>query len=672
MAGSRYCACCIALAAGLWCSTAGAGDFLSDGSYVFDAKVVARESFEDGAPEPLEGEEPIALAESDSALEGRFVATVPSFSFGGFLVDVLPDKRAYRASVWMRGNDASARLTIVHDGGMTSDDFAVLYPTGRMTSDGWIELAQDGIRIDGARSAVVFGVFNPHQALIEYDAFELAVEGAVDQVTSVCAGASDPVSCGPDQVCVYGECKNVANWVPPIPASRDDVKRYLENRLRFLFGPYANRTLDLPAALDAMKRMDTAADPWTYWNGFMLAVRRLHDWHTRISGVGFSLDSARGLNLCFIEGDADLSHHIAPSDPSYLDIIVSHVGEGDVLGMKAGDRLVAVDGKHPTQWARELIGFYWDMPVVGNRVSYPDHAGHMRTMIARFAHDIDIVRCDPSTLSCGPVEHVVIGELPALPDDVDIVACDHRPLRHLPDAPANHAGGGSDVFHGLLLESDPSEAIYGVEWESLSTNFNGTSGVGPNLKAAINQLREEAAGAILDHRTGNGGTLGGCDIVWDWAVAAHPISYMKPRPTAQAEQPTQAEGVSIYQAGLGLGAVDYAGSTTPTTIPVALLITRSGSASDWLPLGLKNTTPNIRIFGPHESEGAFSTRYELGYGLGLGYVLASADTFVPTGESLNGYGVVPDEIVVPKQSDLLAGVDTVFEAALAWVRSQLP
>jgi hypothetical protein len=33
--------------------------------------------------------------------------------------------------------------------------------------------------------------------------------------------------------------------------------------------------------------------------------------------------------------------------------------------------------------------------------------------------------------------------------------------------------------------------------------------------------------------------------------------------------------------------------------------------------------------------------------------------------------VVPDEIVEQKQSDLLAGKDSIHEAALAWVRSEL-
>ena len=49
--------------------------------------VLEHDTQTNGSTPALAEEEPIALAESDSALEGRFVATVPSFSFGGFLVD---------------------------------------------------------------------------------------------------------------------------------------------------------------------------------------------------------------------------------------------------------------------------------------------------------------------------------------------------------------------------------------------------------------------------------------------------------------------------------------------------------------------------------------------------------------------------------------------------------
>ena len=49
-------------------------------------------------------------------------------------------------------------------------------------------------------------------------------------------------------------------------------------------------------------------------------------------------------------------------------------------------------------------------------------------------------------------------------------------------------------------------------------------------------------------------------------------------------------------------------------------------------------------------------------------VIPSSDT---DGSALIGHGVVPDVTLLPRQSDLVAGKDTLFEAALAWVRQEL-
>ena len=653
-----------------------AGDFFEDGTYAFDANATQRFDFEDGVPEPLEeGDPPLTRVESDTAFSGDWIIEVPQFEFAGFIADIPPVKRSYRVSFWVRGVDALGRVTIVHNDGNRTDEYATIYPTGRMTSDGWVELAQSGIKIDGARSSMVLGAFNAHTATAEIDAFEVVPEGDVAVVNPTCQGTTGAASCEKDQVCIWNECKNVSGFVPPIPDDRETVREYLENRIRYLYGPYLERTLDLPRAIDAMERMKTADDPWTYWNGFLLAIRRLHDWHTRVSSVGFGLDNPRPINVCFIEGDADLTQATAPKDAVYNDIIVSHIGaNGVTLGLSAGDRLVSVDGQHPIDWARKLTDFYWSAPVVSNHRTFPDHAADMRSLISRFAHEIEVIRCDPMQMSCGGIETIVISDLPLLPEEdmtTDFVACDNRPLRHLADSPENHAGGFGSVFVGLLNESNASENIYGVEWESLSTT-NGSNGVGANLSAAVQTIVGDGAnGVILDHRTGNGGTIRGADIIWDWAVQSHPISYMQGRPTAEMEQPTQAEGVNIYDFGLASGLVDYAGGNSASTIPIAFLTTRCGSASDWLPLGLKGE-PNVMIFGPYETQGAFSTRFELGYTLGMGYVLASADTYLPDGSTINGFGVEPDVVVFPKQSDLLVGIDTVHETALAWVRANLP
>jgi len=154
-------------------------------------------------------------------------------------------------------------------------------------------------------------------------------------------------------------------------------------------------------------------------------------------------------------------------------------------------------------------------------------------------------------------------------------------------------------------------------------------------------------------------------------VPRHAATYYEDRQRAEDEQPSLEDGVVAFQFGVDNGLVDYAGSNAPVTeVPVALLLTEDVSASDWLPFGMKGA-PKVRLFGPFQTNGAFSTRYSFGYWLSISYLLATGDTFAPDGKTLNGTGVAPDVVVLPRQSDLISGKDTLYETALAWVRQEL-
>jgi C-terminal processing protease CtpA/Prc len=117
--------------------------------------------------------------------------------------------------------------------------------------------------------------------------------------------------------------------------------------------------------------------------------------------------------------------------------------------------------------------------------------------------------------------------------------------------------------------------------------------------------------------------------------------------------------------GVTGGSADY-----DPALPVALVLHRDGSASDFMPQLLKGA-PKTRLFAPHATAGAFSTFQEFYTWGGLRYQFGTGDSITKDGEPLIGHGVEPDVVVVPKQSDLLAGRDTIFEAALAWVRQEL-
>ena len=650
-----------------------AASFEEDGSFAFDDDAVLTLSFED--PELVL--DAGSVVEDPGALTGARVLQLGPFEGAGVPVELPMAASEYRVTAWIRDAETVGSVSVQYDDNPHAgdDEVSVLYPTGRMTSDGWVEVSNDHVRIDRLRGAfVTVGFFAPQGSAVDaLEIVRLRDLSAPERTGEFCAGSEDPV-CGESHVCLFSQCRYVGGTVPDLPPERELVASYLANRLRFLFGPLLNRKLDLPNAEFSLSSMETADTPWAYWNGFSLAVRRLHDGHTATSSItDFVLQNERPIGLCFIEGDGDLSQGVAPSDEAYLDVLVSHTSATRTLGLIPGDRLVRVDGVHPIAWARAQVEHHWSLSPTSNHTTFAELAEDLRGLVARYAHSIEVVRCDPLTSTCGEIETIVLSDLPSIqPGDVfEPVQCDNRPLGHLPDSPANHALPSSEaVLHGIALESDSVERIYTTEWDSLYATST-ANGVSPGLSAAIAQFKADARGVILDHRTGNGGTLFPVKTLWNFAVPPRPVSLYQDRRWFDEEEPSTEEGLSIFQKGVSDGTVDIAGSGSPTTLPVALLITRDVSASDWLPLGLKGAAPNVKIVGPFQTNGAFSTLYSFGYWLGINYQMAVGETYDVTGATRGGRGVEPDIIVRPQQSDLLIGKDTVFEAALAWVRQEI-
>ncbi len=649
-----------------------AASFDEDGSFAFDDNAVVTLSFED--PELVL--ESGSIVEDSGALTGARVLSIGPFEGVDVPVELPIIAAEYRVTAWIRDAEAIGSVSVQYEDNPHAgdDEVSVLYPTGRMTSDGWVEVSNDHVRVDRLRGAyVTVGFFSPNGSAI--DAMEIVRVKELsepERTGEFCAGSEDPV-CGESHVCLFSQCRYVGGTVPNLPPERDLVTSYLTTRLRFLFGPMLNRKLDLPNAEFSLASMDSAETPWAYWNGFSLAVRRLHDGHTATSSItDFVLENERPIGLCFIEGDGDLSQAVAPSDDTYLDVLVSHTSATRTLGLNAGDRLVRVDGVHPIAWARAQVEHHWGLSPTSNHTTFAELAESLRGLVARYAHSIEVVRCDPLTSTCGEIETIVLADtVPIQPGEVfEPVQCDNRPLRHLSNSPANHAAPGDAVLHGIALESNANERIYTAEWDSLYATSN-SNGVSPGLNAAVTQFNADAQGVILDHRTGNGGTLVPVKLLWNFAVPTRPVSVYQDRRWFDEEEPSMQDGLSIFEKGVDDGNADIAGSASPTSLPVALLITRDVSASDWLPLGLKDAAPNVKIIGPFQTNGAFSTLYSFGYWLGINYQMAVGETYDATGTTRGGRGVEPDIIVRPQQSDLLIGKDTVFEAALAWVRQEI-
>jgi hypothetical protein len=673
-------------------ATAKAGDFDALGNYVPAPDAVAYLNFSKGAPDRYlpAGSDPSCMPAQfkveadDSALDGDNsvrVKVAPNCA-ERFILPLPKVQGSYRATVWTRhgGLDASL-VTLFPDGSSHWTTTAALAPTGRTTSDGWVELASNPFSVDATQAMVTYlkVVDYASDSGVQLDALEVRPEGQF-RAQAECKGLGDAV-CGEDAICAWGRCVPGASGVPPLPKDqfRNQVIDVLEGRLRVYFGGHSSRALYLPRAIQELESARGEKSPYRYWNAFATAIHLLHDWHTDSFG-GPSVDPAGGrLNACFIEGDADLSHAVWPRDAKYPDILVSHVGN-DSAGLKPGDRLLAVDGLHPIAWYQQLASVEWGYHIATDPNTFADLVEAMGgpfwagAHLRKWATEITVLRCDPQTNTCAATpETIKMRELPPATAGDDIY-CDNRPLYHLETGgpnPGNHYVFNT-LFTGAIANTAPDEKIFGLVWDNLYGGGDPNSEVNAGISAAIASWKAGARGVILDHRAGNGGTIDAAQLMTTLvrppdiaAVIRMPIElggYDGPN--------TPAEGKAIFDAFKGTNTVYKVGDAGfDPTIPVALVLHRDGSASDYMPYAMKGS-PHVRLFGPHQTAGAFSTFVDFA-GWGFGFQIASGDTIAPDGTPLITHGVMPDEIVEQKQSDLLAGRDSIHEAALAWVRSEL-
>ena len=685
-----------AAAAAAWvlsAAGAAAGELDERGELVPDPKATAFVDFESEPERYLPADAGVSctppaftLVSSEDALSGKGFVNVnaPDGCAERFVVPLPKKKGSYRASVWVRHGRAISNFVVLYpeDSGLTQVS-APLAPTGRATSDGWVEMASNELSVDGELATATYlrVIDFADTAGLDVDSLEVVPAGAFEP-QQTCSGALDPV-CGPEGLCVHGQCAIQRLAVPPLPdeAVRDKVVDALSARLRIFFGGARSRKENLPAALATVETMRKAETAWQFWGALSRAVRQLADWHTNM-GLPIGGSPSRRLNACFIEGDADASHAVWPKHPLYPDVLVSHAGSMGAAGLKAGDRLVAIDGQHPIAWARSLAAVNpghhvaTDPSVFADLVEGLGGPAFGHALILRFAKSFTVIRCDGATGECaGSIETVQVSSLTeGTGGQGSSVRCDNRPSYHFAPAnnpPPNHAVDYG-FFSGPIQDTAAEEAIYGVVWDTLYGGGNPNGYVNGNLKSLMSLWKEKARGVILDHRAGNGGTLDAPELLTTlvrppkvMAVALMPLI------TAGYDGPADAaEGLSLFDTFKSQAAYEVGSGGHDPDLPVALLLHRDGSASDYLPLGMKGA-PKVRLFAPHPTAGAFSTFVNMSYSGSFEIQMASGDTISFDGKAWIGSGVPPDEVVAQKQSDILAGRDSVHEAALAWIRANL-
>ncbi len=639
-------------------SMAHAGTFDSFGTFQFDAAAVHKDGLES-----LDGNG-FKNKKSDSALEGTGYVVVNSVqSFAELPVTDLPKvSGSYVLRAWLRSGRAYGGFNLSYTNGKSPDVQSNFYPTGRVTSDGWYEVETAPFSVDGTQA------YSASIAMIasgaELDAVEIVPQGKFRAATA-CTIARDPV-CGTGEFCGAGFCRDGAGSVPPLPteAERAKLVDYFSGRLRIFFGGKYTRQNTLPKALATLATMKTATDRFTFWNGFATAIHQLRDWHTTLSG-GPEAPGRGAFPVCVEEGDANLSHGLAPKDPNYPDVLVAYTGTRLTSGLKGGDRIVSVDGMHPIAWAESLDDVWWDYWHSNDPRGHAEAMENFRKLVRRFAKEMKVIRCDAVTHTCTPPETLKVADLPT--EEPDYPTCDHRIRYHVagPSEVTHDAGRGITI--GKAKEAASNEALYGMIWDSVFIDNPNSNPYAAPMKT----LRDNANMVILDHRTGNGGTEIAAEYLTKLFRAPKTLGFATSFNLEQDywERFTSATGLAQF-ANLPKSADAYevGDATARTDLRVALLLARDGSASDWFPLGMVGGGNNIRVFG-RPTAGAFSSFFQFDYFGGLNWQFASGDYVEADGSTRIGRGVDPDEDLLPTQSDLLDGRDTVYERALAWVRT---
>ncbi len=640
-----------------------AGSFDPSGNFAFDPAAIVTQGFDDAfATLPKD----VKLVHSGDAIQGASYVSIDTQNGPASFALALPQTdAAYVAHVFARTNRIVATIGVSYPNDNGSPSFSArFYPTGTVTSDGWYELTTNAFSVQGSRKPTI--AFSVTANAADVDALEIVPSGTF-KALAPCAPPVD-AACGAHEFCATGWCRDGNVFVPPLPQAtdREDAIAYFKNRMNLFFGGFYSRTHYLPNALATLDTLHDAPDAWTFWNGIVTAIHRLHDWHTTVNGP-VNLGGRGLLPVCFVEGDADLTHAIAPKDPNYFDVLVSHVGPSGTT-LVPGDRLVAINGMHPIAFVESLDALDWGMWRADDPDTHAEAIERMVSTIRRWASTLTFIHCDPSTKTCGAPQQIAVANLPVDDGSYQYPYCDHRPLYHLSgggiDPVAHNSWGGP--FYGVASESLPGEDIYGMMWNDAYLDGSSTNPYQPGYEA----IAANAKAAILDHRLGNGGTVLGAQYL---------TSIFRPQATIASaagfdltvgewDAFTTSVGLNIYTASLPVGAYEVGSATANTKLPTALLIARDGSASDWFPLGMRSSSPNVRVFGRHTA-GAFSSYFVWDYYAGLSWRMASGDLIMPDGTTHLGAGVQPDEEIVPLQSDLLAGVDTVYNRALDWVRT---
>lgn len=556
----------------------------------------------------------------------------------------------------------------------------VAYRTGRATSDGWVELSTgpiDGSIRGAALSALVLVADGaaPSGASFLVDALEIRRVPGELLSGGDCTVASEASVCKKGAVCIEGACTDAAavyGALPPLETRRAIVARTATYLTTFqadrhgLAEAAAGFAKELPAVADS------AQTPEAFFRPFAAAVGRARAAHTSapfpmsVSGLAAAMNQSvryRGteLNACFGVVERDLSGG-GRGYAVYRAESPSALAVGDVLD--------TVDGEPVDTWVGRVAAEN-GLLAADPDSDRPTSAFMLSATLMRYGRTMSLRRCTADAV-CESVP-VDLDELRKHRADVVPMTCSPRfKLAVTPD------GADPDDYQTAIAQTEGGITTVHTNGEPPEDNQQWVQ----TVKAAFDGAPERM---LIDKRRGDGG---GGSALATWArYARRPSGFglltvfrvdstaVDGPPTFLDELFTRCNGRS--SAGRCALSSWETYPAAPGTAPAkaAWLNVLDGSASDYATYFAKGAS-GFRVFAPNRTMGLFGglgvmAPFLPGWNGGTVQIQDSREGQTPpewkAGAWRSGRGIEPDEIVVQRQSDLVAGRDTMLERARAWL-----
>lgn len=630
---------------------------------------------------------------------------------GVLLIPALPNVanlRGHRVEIrmWQRehGRQFSAHVIWAVNHGAPLADLP-LQLTGRGTDDGWKEWTTGPFDFSLAGDLDPVYVYltsnmndwaratgdDDEAAVTWIDAISIDDLGPASVPTATCNLANEAALCGEAGVCMLGRCVDAAAADGPIyldPTLRADYLARRAFELTHLEGGRHGAS-EFPNVIAALTALDQETSPSRYQTKLSDALALLEDGH--LSPPIAHYPARRATGICVHLGVGDM----LPDGGQYPLVFATSATSEIARRVQPGDALVSIDGMSIAAYsaaASRYISYFGDADARAV-VTAPMVLNAAATIgsVLRFAR--------PTCAPTSPVQHCRADEVTYIDIDLgqeadgvwqgssptwldDEIACDYRFHR------AFAGPTGTDYAFAGSQDED------GIRTLQINGVPSGYSRAGRRwFQAVTDALSTSPERLILDQRTGYGGGIDAVDHLMSYLVGpedfdrmamitqtAQPVDEPLLRNLRSCASRASTEGGwndcgNFIDWVLGAGQQSAAAETSR----LAVLVGYDISGNDYV---TKLTTYRrqgaTRIFGGAPTAGAFGVIWSLpavGHELSGGSIQVQDTLFRERAGDLNlefqtSTGVAPHELVLQRQSDALRDIDTVVQAATAWLRAE--